>query len=651
MINKKRLLAVVISFTAMLLSSCSSLLPNMSHKPRSSSNIEESSEKIDSSYKQSSSTKSSTHRHNWSDWYVLYEPTCTNIGQEERRCTECGATQQARIPARGHEWGEWEEIVSASCTEGGIRRRLCVVCHEEEQEYIPPLGHAFNEEDIVWTQVATCEQQGIGEYRCLRCNTMQTLIKPAYGHDPHLIGGETEPEPGKAEVRLYNCSRCGLTYLNFKCDDVTEASKKRLVFGGDYGEHCARFFGRSIGNAQALDANGASINQLNNECVYCSTETGDYFEFLFDLTTEQAAMLETCRLYCDARPADYLSGDFWAYGRGNTDWTPGYYIDGADEHVQHNEDGSIMMVKDHARPVKNEDGSENEGQVINREVKMGARIEEYRYALYVDDQIQQFDPDTEVPVEGSNTNMVRKEYVLPYTFHLHKGQNKISLHMAGGYRSTFYNFSFRPYVEPTPVNVNENKIEVREGKTAQITSPMVDLTYKSSDTSIATVDEKGLVTGVKAGTTTITVSKEGNFKDAKIPVTVLEKEGVITLNLTDGVIAPEDGVTLYNSSSSGQWYRNFRENATVTYTFTSELAGKFDIRLGLRGSNIVLADNFNIKVNGVDVALSGTVNTQYSAVDYVVGQADLKVGGNTMVITALIDNSLYLKTLKFIPQE
>ena len=221
--------------------------------------------------------------------------------------------------------------------------------------------------------------------------------------------------------------------------------------------------------------------------------------------------------------------------------------------------------------------------------------------------------------------------------------------MAGGYRSEFYNFIFRPYVEPTPITVNETAIEVREGKTAKITSSMEGLTFKSSSNSVATVDENGVVTGVKAGTCTITVSKEGNYKDAKVPVTVLEKEGIVTLNLTDAVIAPEDGIETYNSSSSGTWLRNPKKDATITYTFPSELAGKFDIQLGLRGSGINLAENVAIKVNGVDVAVSGTVNTSYSAVESVVGIADLQAGDNTMVITFLADSSLYIKTLKFIP--
>ena len=75
---------------------------------------------------------------------------------------------------------------------------------------------------------------------------------------------------------------------------------------------------------------------------------------------------------------------------------------------------------------------------------MGKRVKDYRYVLYVDGNVKEFDSDIKVPVAGRGTNTVRKEYVMPYTFNLHEGENTIRLHMAGGYRSTFYNFTFRP---------------------------------------------------------------------------------------------------------------------------------------------------------------------------------------------------------------
>ena len=643
-------------------------------------------------------------KHTWGDWEVTLEATCTTDGSQKRTCSVCGK-EETKVIKAAHKFGEWTTVQASTCAEKGSAKRVCTVCQYEETKELDLVDHTYAKDAegndvVVWSQEAdclnggtgvktctvcgheeavsasalghnfktdadgnviftwtvepTCEKAGVGTKHCERCGQDIDATEDeakALGHDVEAVGGETTPTDGTAAVRLYHCKRCNQTFMGFLANEVTNESKEHVYFEPETvtegQEQGARFKGRPIGNALALDAQGTSVNQQNGECVYCSTETGDFIEYAFNLNAEQAQTLSTCRLYCDAQPASYLNGtDFWAYGRSNDEWTPGFYIDGGDERFETNEDGSFQMVKDHARA-----GFDSQpGAELENEVKLGKRIEDYRYVLYVDGNVVDFDPETENPTHGTNTNMQREEFELPYTFHLHTGLNKIKFVMAGGYRSLFYKCIFRPYVAPTPVTVNETTLEVREGKTAQITSSMTGLSYRSSSSSICTVDQNGLVTGVKAGTATITVSKEGNYKDAKVAVTVLEKEGIVTLNLADGVIAPEGGWSPYSSSYSGDWLRNPAKDATLTYTFQSELAGKFDIQLGLRGSIADLSTVMGIKINGVDVAVSGAVNSNSSAVDTIVGLADLKVGENVMVITVLAENSgLYLKTLKFIP--
>ena len=612
-------------------------------------------------------------------WVPVDSPDCTNPGHKKYLCSKCNEYVVVEIDALGHNFkvdADGNEVIEwdtePSCEAAGVGgHRTCLRCGAEvavSGSEAAALGHEFQKDEkgnivFTWSVEPGCDNVGIGTKHCTRCGQDIAATEEesaALGHDIEAVGGETAPTDGTAAVRLYHCKRCDQTYMGFLANEVTNESKEHVYFEPETvtegQEQGARFKGRPIGNALALDAQGTSVRQENGECVYCSTETGDFIEYAFRLNAEQAATLQTCRLYCDAKAADYLNGtDFWAYGRSNDEWTPGFYIDGGDERFEKDADGNFVMTEDHEKA-----GFDSQAGAVKKDadgntvmVKQGKRIEDYRYVLYVDDQVVDFDPDTANPTHGNNTNMQREEFVLPYTFHLHEGLNKIKFVMAGGYRSLFYKCIFRPYVAPTPVVVNETALEVREGKTAQITSSMPDLVYKSSDASICTVDNTGLVTGVKAGTATITVSKAGNYKDAKVAVTVLEKEGIVTLNLADGVIAPEGGFEAYHSSSSGDWLRNPQKDATLTYTFQSELAGKFDIQLGLRASSdIVLADNISIKVNGADVAVSGTVpNTNYNARDFVVGQADLVVGENTMVITALESSQLYLKTLKFAPHQ
>ena len=383
--------------------------------------------------------------HDWVDDETVYiEPTCETSGAKRQHCSRCDATQFVELPELGHVWvDDTEASIPATCTTAGKTNQHCERCQAvKEGVVIEALGHDFGDWTPVEGRGPTCTEAGEVKRVCSRCFEEEVRMADPLGHKPELVGDPTSPVEGTM-VRVYSCANgCGEAFLGFRACEPSIESRKHLVIGDDGG---VSFWGRPIGNALALDENGGSINQKPNDVVYCSSETGDFIEYIFNLTAEQAEILSTCRLYCDAKPANYLSGDFWAYESNSYEyeWTPGYYIDGSPDHIEYNEDGTPMMVHDHDRAV-----GEAPGDELETYVPMGKRISDYRYILYVDGQIQEFNPYIKAPVEGSGTNTVRKEYVMPFTFHLHEGENRIRLHMAGGYRSTFYNFTFRPYVEP-----------------------------------------------------------------------------------------------------------------------------------------------------------------------------------------------------------
>ena len=594
-------------------------------------------------------------KHDWKDDATgAVESTCTVKGSKNQTCSRCGATQKVDQPLKAHTWVDIDGGTPATCTEAGTQKQRCSVCGQEQTLDVSALNHDYDDEVVI--TAPECEKDGLNQKTCKRCGHVEDVTVPKLNHDYQPIGGEPDPAEGEAMVRVYECANCHERSLGFNANEPSAESKKHLVIGDDGG---ARFFGRPIGNSLALDAaTGDSVNKQDGECVYSSKETGDFFEYVFTLNAEQARALASCRCYCDAKPADHLNtNDFWAYASSAEDWTSGFYIDDDPAHKEVDGDGNPVMVDDHEIAPRD---SSNAGDPTGTQVQKGKRITDYRYVLYVDDptnngelKIQQFDTKTKVPCEGNGTNMKRKEYVMPYTFKLHEGQNKISLRMAGGYRSVFYKFTFRPFEDPTDITVTNENLTVSEGKTVAIEGiSETGVTFKSNNEAIATVDANGVVTGVKEGLTKIIISKEGNYRDAEVNITVGPREGTIVLNLTDAVVNPaENGIELYNSSSSGQWYRNPKNGTTLTYNFQSEVAGKFDIKLGLRntGDAIDLATSMGIKVNDADVTVTGSVKTSYDAVEFVVGQADLKVGANTMVISFPADSALYIKTLKLAP--
>jgi len=95
--------------------------------------------------------------------------------------------------------------------------------------------------------------------------------------------------------------------------------------------------------------------------------------------------------------------------------------------------------------------------------------------------------------------------------------------------------------EETTIELDRTSAEVEEGKTITLTAtvtPPATVTWTSSDNDVATVDENGVVTGIKAGIATITASTPDG-KTAQCIVTVIpavkEKDYTVetTFNMTN----------------------------------------------------------------------------------------------------------------------
>lgn len=95
------------------------------------------------------------------------------------------------------------------------------------------------------------------------------------------------------------------------------------------------------------------------------------------------------------------------------------------------------------------------------------------------------------------------------------------------------------------ITVKKSKVTVYVGKTSKISTTITPkkvtlkkLTYKSSNKKVATVSASGVIKGVKAGKTTITVAAvDGSKKKAKVTVTV-KKKASTTEPTTEPTVEP-----------------------------------------------------------------------------------------------------------------
>ncbi len=139
-------------------------------------------------------------------------------------------------------------------------------------------------------------------------------------------------------------------------------------------------------------------------------------------------------------------------------------------------------------------------------------------------------------------------------------------------------FKFIEISEPTSVSLNKTSLTLDVGKSYTLTKTVspsnaaTSYTWRSSNTSVATVDGNGKVTAKKAGTATITV-KTSNGKTATCKVTVnLPTPQITSLSNTTGGIKISwnkvdgaYGYRLYYKPASGGWKR-FKDTTTTSFT-------------------------------------------------------------------------------------
>ena len=140
----------------------------------------------------------------------------------------------------------------------------------------------------------------------------------------------------------------------------------------------------------------------------------------------------------------------------------------------------------------------------------------------------------------------------------------------------------------TEISVSPTTADLLIGETKELAVTVVPsnisnqlLSWSSSDTSVATVDENGIVTGIDSGTAIITVSaKDGSNKTASCTVSVKQK-AILTNLVTNGSF--ENGLTgwsIVSPESSNTWeiatipmYGNscaYRVPSTAFYNYLSQ---------------------------------------------------------------------------------
>ena len=284
-----------------------------------------------------------------------------------------------------------------------------------------------------------------------------------------------------------------------------------------------------------------------------------------------------------------------------------------------------------------------------------------------------------VKFNGQEISMTGKTTVAPeddsnyYEFHavsfgqvaLKAGQNVLEIEMIGQGPNMdsvvfFTNETLQLATVPAAVKPKievveaELKIEVEKTAQIQVKNNLTGVTYTSANAEVATVSTTGLVTGVKAGKTTIDVEKDG-YKKATVAVTVTAKPvaNQVILEAEDAVL-PE-GATIQiedaDTASGGKSLGYFSADQTFELKYTAEAAVEAELTLvaapcslksdysGIQEMN--LAEALELKLNNNAISLANKVLPEVSGWEFhswndvELGKVNLKQGENVFYFKAL----------------
>ena len=407
-------------------------------------------------------------------------PTCTTPGSKSKHCTKCGAkTSVTSIPAPGHSWDSGKKTKAETCTSAGEKIYTCTRtgCGATKMERVEATGHSYSSSYTTDT-AATCTTAGSKSRHCSKCDATTAVTSiPASGHRWDSGKITTAATCTTAGVKTFTCTRTG---CGEKKTETVTAAGHRLT------HHAAV--------AATCTAGG------NAEYWSCST-CGKNF-------SDAAGTKEI------GNPATAALGHTWSTWKTTADAT-------------------ALSPKKQARTcsVCKQKDTRTTGKKLKATMTLTAsslkmKVKQSTTAFKVSKMAK---GDSLKSVKSSNTKILKVSNVKSAgTFKL-TAQNKtgtatLTITLKSGMKKTVKVTVQKDTVKTTKITVPSSKVSLKKGKKVTL-SPVVTpvtsqqkITYKSSNTKIATVSSKGVITAKKKGTAKIAVTS--GSKKTTVTVTV-----------------------------------------------------------------------------------------------------------------------------------
>ena len=203
--------------------------------------------------------------HNFADWQTVTAATCTENGEQQRFCIDCGAKETGIIAASGHDYtqsivpptcsaqgytlhtcqncgdtysdnftdmtahtyGEWQQISNPTCTAEGEKQRFCLNCGHRDTAPVDKLAHNYGEWQTI--DAATCTEKGKEQHVCTACGAREERDISVLGHA--YADQVIQPTCTEQGYTIHTCKRenCGYTEKDTYTDALGHSYVETVV--------------------------------------------------------------------------------------------------------------------------------------------------------------------------------------------------------------------------------------------------------------------------------------------------------------------------------------------------------------------------------------------------------------------------------------
>lgn len=449
----------------------------------------------------------SKKEHSWDSGKITIQATCTETGEKTYTCQACRATKTETVPAVGHTV-VIDSAVAATCESAGkTEGRHCSICDKVliEQKTVKATGHNWDEGKI--TQEATCEEKGVKTYTCRTCKKTRTEDIPALGHKAvtDVAVAATCETDGKTEGS--HCSVCGKVLVK---QETVKATGHKPVTDAAVAATC--------------ETDGKTEGSHCSVCGKVLTEqkTIPAFGHTWDagkITKEAACEIKGVKTYTCETCKKTRTEEIPALGHKFGAWVTTSQADVLSPAKQ----TRICTVC--GKKEQRNYGSRLRGTMTVNVSSIPLKTRQKTSVLKVTGLAR---GDSITSWKSSNTKVVkvtgRANGTCRITAGNKTGKAKITITLRSGLQKTVNVSVQKSTVKTKKISGVARTLRLNRKQKATlkpVRSPLTStekITYKSSNSKVASVNSKGQITAKKKGTTIITV-KSGK-KTVKCKVTV-----------------------------------------------------------------------------------------------------------------------------------